>query len=385
MLPLSGAKLLQLKNTSEVFLHICKTGAWQFIQFFSNKKIASCCWHLFFPNKLSWSELSETKSWEILSERVHQSRRAAGPHPLIPIVPSAFPNSTNRSLQNWPNSSFRILGRTASSWRRKKPSKGSFLHIHHGLTSPLKSSPLESSLAAVEKVKPLIIHQFSQSSSWQQSPCPSVEPSIHSLEAWSNWKKFCCRGFFSQAKIWKTMQLRQNGKKSEPQTFWGKKMEKNIWNPTTQFYPSRLKQHQKWHELIRPQTIRGAEVLQCLHGSHHLRHVGAETNQWCLLHPSQAPVGELGLTCTKSEKNISGNDHMGPTFHGKFGISSTQTYLEWGYVICYVPRRVFWCILISHAKVHNTHLILLSTSQMKSSKFHMNLQVQVEVDDLFFI
>lgn len=49
MLPLSGAKLLQLKNTSEVFLHICKTGAWQFIQFFWNKKIASCCWHLFFP------------------------------------------------------------------------------------------------------------------------------------------------------------------------------------------------------------------------------------------------------------------------------------------------------------------------------------------------
>jgi len=42
-------------------------------------------------------------------------------------------------------------------------------------------------------------------------------------------------------------------------------------------------------------------------------------------------------------------------------------------------------ILISHATVHNTHLILQATSQMKSSKFHMNLQVQVDVDNLFFI
>ena len=42
-------------------------------------------------------------------------------------------------------------------------------------------------------------------------------------------------------------------------------------------------------------------------------------------------------------------------------------------------------ILISHAKVHNTHLILQATSQMKSSKFHISLPVQVDVDNLFFI
>ena len=42
-------------------------------------------------------------------------------------------------------------------------------------------------------------------------------------------------------------------------------------------------------------------------------------------------------------------------------------------------------ILIRHAKVHNTHLILQATSLMKSSKFHIGLPVQVHVDNLLFI
>ena len=308
---LSGAKLLS-------FTHL-QNGSLFFQQNCYQLLLAP-----FFPNKLSWSEWSETISWEILSERVHQSRRAAGPHPLIIIVPSAFPNSTNRSLQNWPNSSFRILGRTASSWRRKKTFAGP-LCPH----SPLTHQSLGVISLGVIPCSCWKGEAFNHPSI-QQSPVGSkvhAHPWCHRSIPWEMSNLYILLGgFFPNQKFEKLWQLRQNGKNLPP-TFWGKKMEKNIWVATTQFYPSRLKQHQKWHELIRPQTIRGAEVLQCLHGSHHLRHVGAETNQWCLLHPSQAPVGELGLTCTKSEKNISGNDHMGPTFHGKFGKSSTQKYL----------------------------------------------------------
>lgn len=55
-----------------------------------------------------------------------------------------------------------FLGEQLLHDAEKKPSLVLFVHIHHLLTSPLESSPLESSLAAVEKVKPLIIHQFSK-------------------------------------------------------------------------------------------------------------------------------------------------------------------------------------------------------------------------------
>ena len=41
-------------------------------------------------------------------------------------------------------------------------------------------------------------------------------------------------------------------------------------------------------------------------------------------------------------------------------------------------------ILISHAKVHNTHLILQATSQMKSSKFHISLPAQVDVEESIY-
>ena len=146
------------------------------------------------------------------------------------------------------------------------------------------------------------------------------------LEASSNFKKFCCRWVFSENQNFKNYEKPSKmGKNLNPQLFGGDK-----WKKYLKFHHPSLS-IKSLNSIKNGTKIRGAEVLQRLHGSHHLRHVGAETNQWCLLHPSQAPVGELGLTCTKSEKDISGNDHMGPTIHGKRKIIDSKVPLKGEY------------------------------------------------------
>ena len=118
---------------------------------------------------------------------------------------------------------------------------------------------------------------------------------------------FCLVVFFPTKNLKNYGKPVQNGKKSEPPTFWGEENGKKY----LKFHHPSLS-IKSLNSIKNGTKIRGAEVLQRLHGSHHLRHVGAETNQWCLLHPSQAPVGELGLTCTKSEKDmLKGNENNG--------------------------------------------------------------------------